>query len=55
VPRPQPGVSVPDVGPGDALPPLAFTGFRGHKRESETLFTIVRFRPEKRDSPHLAN
>jgi hypothetical protein len=31
VPRPQVGVWMPDVGPGDPLPPLPSKGFNGHK------------------------
>jgi hypothetical protein len=50
VPRPQHGTFMPDVGPAK-LPPS--NGFNGHK--PQTVFTIVRFRPEKRDSPRLAN
>jgi Terminase small subunit len=31
VPRPQVGVYMPDIGPGDPLPPLPSNGFNGHK------------------------
>jgi hypothetical protein len=31
IPRPQIGVFMPDIGPGDPLPPLPSKGFNGHK------------------------
>jgi hypothetical protein len=31
VPRPQLGVWMPDIGPGDPLPPLPSNGFKGRK------------------------
>jgi hypothetical protein len=33
VPRPQHGVYMPDVGPGDPLPPLPSNGSNGHKAQ----------------------
>jgi hypothetical protein len=33
VPRPQHGVWMADISPGDPLPPLPSNGFNGHKQE----------------------
>jgi len=50
VPRPHHGVWMPDIGPGDPLPPLPSDGSNGRKPQSETVFTIVRFFSAQVDS-----
>jgi len=40
VPRPQLGVWMPDIGPGDPLPPLPSNGCKGASRKSETYFVF---------------